>query len=430
MSISARLPVRLKSLTPPQINYYNDKHRFLIISAGRRARKTLIGGRKVLNHAIENETQRYFLGAPTRQQAKDIFWKRLMQDTRLLRKDVSRGELVVTLMNNAEIAIVGLDRPERIEGQEWHGCHITEMGNVKPDAWDENIRPALADTGGFAILDGVPEGRNHYYERALYACDQAIPETKQYHGAYHDCKKDSEWAFYTWFSADVLSKSEIEHAKLQLDPRTYRQEYEGSFESYAGLAYYAFGEHNFMDLERDWGSAIHVGMDFNVNPMTATLGSIRGDRYWQWGEIWLEHSNTMEMCEKLMEYVDDSKEIIIYPDSTGKSEHSNASKSDIAILNQAGFEVRANPSNPFQVDRINAVNSLMVDRGQQTRYLVNPKNCPKTVNDWNKVESTDDGRIDRSQEKQMLTHMSSAAGYLIAYNWPVRQQDIEMSKRW
>ena len=59
------LPQRLVNLTPVQINYYHDEHRFIIVTAGRRSRKTLIGQRKVLLEALKYENRRYFLGAPT-----------------------------------------------------------------------------------------------------------------------------------------------------------------------------------------------------------------------------------------------------------------------------------------------------------------------------------------------------------------------------
>lgn len=429
MNISKQLPLKLKNLTPPQIDYYKDRHRFIVVTAGRRSRKSLIGGRKVLNDSIEYPDHRYFLSAPTHQQAKNIFWDRFLRDTRLFRKDVSKSELIIKLMNNTELHIFGLDKPERMEGQPWHGGHITEFGNLKADAWDAHIRPALADTGGWAILDGVPEGRNHYYDRALYACDDAIPRTKPYYGAYHECKKDSEWAFYSWFSSDVLAPSEIDHARQQMDEKTFRQEYEGSFESYGGLAYYTFGAHNFSEVIRDFRKPISVGMDFNVNPMTAVLGTIRGDSYHQWGEIWLENSNTYEMVEKLKTYSEYPEDIHIYPDSTGDARESNAAESDIAILKKAKFKIFANPQNPFIIDRVNAVNSILKDHGPKTRYYVNPQECPKTVNDFNRVIRTDDGKLDKKQEEKMIGHISAAVGYLIAYNWPVVESSISYTAR-
>jgi hypothetical protein len=161
-------------------------------------------------------------------------------------------------------------------------------------------------------------------------------------------------------------------------------------------------------------------MDFNVDPMTATLGHIKGDSYEQFGEVWLNNSNTFEMRDELLKRFISPHRVIIYPDSTGKAEQSNATKSDIAILEDAGFTIHAKSINPRQRDRINNVNSFLKDRGKLTRYKVNPKTCPKTVNDLNKKESLSDGRLDKKQElEQQIGHISDALGYLISYNFPI-----------
>jgi hypothetical protein len=52
------------------------------------------------------------------------------------------------------------------------------------------------------------------------------------------------------------------------------------------------------------------------------------------------------------------RQVIIYPDSTGKRETSNARQSDLAILQGAGFTARAKESNPLQKDRVATVNSM------------------------------------------------------------------------
>lgn len=424
----------LENLTKRQIDCLNDAHRFIVLPAGRRSRKTLICKRKVFYPAMENPGYRYFHGAPTRQQAKQIFWDDLKKYTRpYWMNRPNETELYVKLLNNSEIHVIGLDRPERIEGQPWNGCHITEIGNVRESAWTENIRPVLSDTKGFALLDGVPEGRNHYYDIALYATGGALPKTKPIEGAFKENPEDKEWCYYSWFSSDVLDAEEIESNRRIMDPKTFRQEYEGSFESYKGLAYYTFGDHNFADVQRDWQSPISVGMDFNVNPMTATLGTIRKKIYYQWGEIFMEDSNTFEMVDTLLEYVDHPNEIHIYPDSTGEHDGSNATRSDIAMLKKAGFIIHAKTKNPFIKDRVNSVNSVLKDMGKQTRYFINPKTCPKTINDFNKVTRQPDGRINKDKsdkESQLLTHISDALGYLITFNWPVTQSSMSYTERY
>lgn len=417
---SKKLPKRLVNLTAIQNKYRLDNHRFVINPAGRRSRKTLIGKRKVLLAALRNPGYKYFHGAPTHKQAKDIFWQDLKNETRLFRITKSETELVVRLLNGAEIHVIGLDKPERIEGQVWHGCHITEFGNIKDGAWEENIRPILSDTKGFALLDGVPEGRNFYYDLALYSCGGAIPKTQPILGGYAENPEDYEWAYFHWFSSDVLDEAEIQSAKNHLDERTYRQEYEGSFESYQGLAY-QFGQHNLSTCEYDQNEIVSIGMDFNVNPMTATLNHIRGDELFQFGEIYLINSNTFEMRDTILEKYK-PQQVIIYPDSTGKSEESNATESDLAILKKAGFTVRARSTNPRVKDRVNAMNSMLLSTDKTVRYHINAKNCPKTVNDFNKVERLDDGRLNKKQEDEGLKHITDAAGYLVAYNWPVKQR--------
>jgi len=414
----------LNNLTQRQIDYLGDKHRFIILPAGRRSRKTLLSKRKILIAAMRYPDTKYFHGSPTRQQSKDIFWKDLKRNTKLFWGKVpNESELYVTLWNGSEIHVVGLDKAERIEGQEWHGCHITEIGNVKETVWQENVRPVLSDTKGFAYLDGVPEGRNHYYNMALYATDGALPETRPIQGAYYVSKSDPEWCYYSWFSSDVLDAAEIAAVKRQLDERTYRQEYEGSYESFEGLAYYTFGQHNLDLVTYNPNRLVSVGMDFNVDPMSCTLGHIVGDSYYQFGERYLQNSNTYEMRDNLLETFK-PHQVEIYPDSTGKARESNATESDLAILKKAGFTIKAKRQNPYVKDRVNAVNSLIKDLNGKTRYKVNPETCPKTINDFNRVERLEDGRLNNKQEEQGLKHITDALGYLINFNWAVVNKEV------
>jgi len=412
----------------------------MIVSAGRRSRKTLIGDRKVLvdqdrGALWQSEPYKYFLAAPTHQQAKAVFWERLKSDTRTLRSKTPReSDLSIELYNECIIQVVGLDKPERIEGQTSppiKGIHITEMGNTKPGLWEANIRPILSDTNGFAIIDGVPEGRNHYYDLALYASGGVIPVTIPMEGGYAVNELDPDWSFHTWFSSDILPEAEIIAAKRQLDEKTFRQEYEGSFETEEGLAYYAWNRQNYKVFGYDPKCNLDIGMDFNVNPMCSVEGHILGDKYFQFGESILRNSNTYEMAQHLIHKYNLKKDeygklsATIYPDSTGASRESNARMTDLDILRKAGFTVKARKSNPRQRDRINSVNSLMRPTTGEPRYYADPEKCPHTIDDFNKVQRTADGRLDKNQEEEgkSRVHVSDALGYLINYNFPVKEPE-------
>ncbi len=412
------LPEHLHNLTPIQKRYFRDQHRFILVSAGRRSRKTLIGRRKLLIEALKTPNSTFICAAPTFPQARSVFWDGLKRETFYASKRQYDSSLKIELKNGSQIIVAGLDKPERIEGitdRPVRGIHITETPNLKPNVWSQHIRPMLSDTNGFAILDGVPEGMNFYYDMALFAAGGVIPPTLSQAGSYGD---NGDWAFYSWYSSDVLSPAEIDLARAELDEKTFKQEYEGSFENFEGRLYYAFGKHNLKKIKYDPSKTVHIGMDFNVDPMTAVFCHIENNNIYQFGEAYLSHSNTYEMAEYILERFP-KENVIVYPDSTGRALNSNATMSDLAILEKYGLTVQARRSNPPTRDRIASVNSMCRNSFNETRYFVDGHNCPKTINDFNKVNGTKEGKEDKKQEKQGLVHISSALGYLIYYNFPI-----------
>jgi len=428
------LPTKLINLTPANIKYYNDLHRFICIPAGRRSRKDLIGVRKMLvdpeRGAFNVHNQLYIFAAPTHAQAKQVFWEILKKDTKLFQTKVSESYRQIDLINGSRLMVVGLDKPERIEGMTYpplRGILITEMPNVKAKAWESHIRPMLSDNNGFAILNGVPEGMNHWYDRCLYACNGVMPKIVPGVGAYAE---NGQWSFHSWHSADVLPAEEIEEAKRTMDERTFRQEYEASFENAEGLAYYAFSKYNKKACEFNKKINLDIGMDFNVNPMCATEGHIRDGAYYQHDESVLVNSNTYEMVTHLINRYDLKKNehgffpATIYPDATGKARESNATHTDLQILRKAGFVVKARNANPLQRDRINSMNSAMNPMEGTPRYYVDAR-CRNTIDDFAKVQRMADGRLDKDQEEigKARVHVTDALGYLIDYNFPIKDFD-------
>lgn len=421
-------------LTAIQEQFKKDTTRFKIVTSGRRSRKTLLSRWQLQKYAMLHKG-RYFLGAPTHQQAKAIFWDALKYDMQMFIRYINETSLKIGLINGSEIQVLGLMVGERVEGQVWHACVITEFDDIPVGVWEEHIRPVLSDTLGWAILEGVPEGRAALYEFALKICNGSIPKTQEILGAYQkggDYGPDddwSEWAFYTWFSSDVLTPGEIAAARATIDQRTFEQEYQGAFGSSEGQAYYSFGDHNFdRDLFRDTRKPVYVGIDFNVDPMTAVLCHVDHDKRHieQWGEIFMQNSNTFEMADEICRVlgIESGRGVTVIPDATGSAQSSNSTVSDLAILRKNGFSVLSKAANPLQRDRLAAVNSMMKASSGEVRYHINPVPCPKTVRDFNRVQLLPDGRIDKSLEKKGIGHISDALGYLINYYFPIRQRSV------
>ena len=204
--------------------YWQSKALYNLLPAGRRSGKTELFKRKLIKCAMrgtKHDNARFFAAAPTFQQAKRIYWQDLKRLTpRWMIKSISETDLLIRLINGSDIYVVGMDKPERIEGQPWDGGGLDEYANMKAEAWGANIQPALADRNGWCDFLGVPEGRNHYYEQAKIA----------------QADKTGLWGYFHWISADILPPEVIQRAKDTLDELTYLQEYEASFNNFTGRA--------------------------------------------------------------------------------------------------------------------------------------------------------------------------------------------------
>jgi hypothetical protein len=351
-----------------------------------------------------------------------------------MRGTPSESDLTIPLWHGGEIALIGLDKPERIEGAPWDGGVIDEYGNMKPQAWGENVRPTLSDRNGWCDLIGVPEGRNHYYDTALTAQSELAE-----HGA------ASEWGYFHWISADILPAHEIAAAKRDLDQLTYEQEYEASFVNFAGRAYYAFTDANKQRLRDryDPKQPLIVCLDFNVAPGVATIVQELPLPNGQTGtavigEVWIENnSNTPAVCRRILsDWAKHEGRVEVYGDATGGQRRTSGtlgSDWDIAQKDLragystehiAGFGVRVTfhvkRDNPAERARINAMNSRTCSADKTIRLMVDPSAAPHVVRDFEGVTTLKggSGEIDKNKDKR-LTHPTDALGYYVDYRFPV-----------
>lgn len=447
LSLSTKLPARWTKLRPHPAGeaYTNSTHRFNVITAGRRSGKTERLKRKVVRAAFEAVTDwapRFFLGAPVRHQAKDIFWSdiKALVGRDMMLKAPSESDLVVYVLNGAEIHVVGLDKPERIEGSPWDGGGVTEIANTKPTAWPQNIRPALADRGGWCDLEGVPEGRNH-----LWKLDRTARALMQEQGS------KSEWGAFGWPSSDVLSAEEIEAARRDLDELTFQQEFEASFVNFEGRAYYPFttATHT-APLKYNPKAPLIVCFDFNVAPGVcaviqeqplpgqfehdAKTGAPLVDRPIVGTGVIAEvhiprNSNTPAVCRRLVKDFGKHAGVVkCYGDATGGASGSaKVQGSDWELIKAELKPVFAErlyfyvkPSNPAERSRINAVNTRLRTANRDIRLMVDPVRAPNVVIDFEGVTLLEggSGELDKAETPE-LTHLTDAIGYYLEHDFPV-----------
>ncbi len=413
---------------PIQLAWMHSPARFNIVPAGRRSGKTERAKRKLVRTALSGKSDfpdpRYFAGAPTRQQAKDIWWLHLKQlSPREFIEDISESELRIKYITGASITVVGMDKPERIEGQPWDGGVLDEYANMKAGAWPENVRPALSDRKGWCDLIGVPEGRNHYYD--LY--EKAIAGRE-------------DWAVYHWKSIDILSEEEVESARADMDEMTFAQEYEASFLNFQGRIYYPFERATHVTSEIKYHSALPLvfAFDFNIEPGVAAVlqeqpslpNGIPGTAIL--GEVFIpRNSNTPAVCRKLIDVWGKHKgDVYCYGDPAGGAGGTaKVSGSDWDIIRRElrpvfgdRLKFMVATSDPGQRPRVNAVNSRLVSGTGDNKFIrmmVNSK-CEHIIKDFEGVRCLEggSGEIDKDATPE-LTHLSDAIAYYIAYKFPI-----------
>ena len=420
-----------------QHELWHSKARFIVLPCGRRSGKSEIAKRKLVLSALDPYTgyddPNYFAAAPTRDQAKRIYWKDLKAMLpRALIEKISESELMIQLVNGASIYVVGMDKPERIEGTSWNGGILDEYANMKPKAWTENVRPALSDRNGWCWLIGVPEGRNHYYDTYQYALSEESGE---------------EWAAFTWKSSEILPPAEIESARATLDELTFQQEYEASFVTFEGRCYYPFmRETHCAPLRRLYSPRAMLAFcfDFNVEPGVAVVcqevelpNGQKGTAVI--GEVYIpRNSNTPAVCRKLIaDWKDHQGGIVCFGDATGGSRGSakiagsdwdliKAEFRQSPLASRISYDV---PScNPPERARVNAMNSRLKSEAGDIRLMVDPVAAPHVVKDLEGVVllKGGSGEIDKKATPE-LTHISDALGYYIQKRFPLIRRTMTSS---
>lgn len=164
---------------------------------------------------------------------------------------------------------------------------------------------------------------------------------------------------------------------------------------------------------------LHIGMDFNVTHGAAVVHVLRDGLPYAVDEF-TEVFDTPAMILLIRKRYP-LNSIFIYPDASGKNRKSqNASESDISLLRQARFTVCANPANPAVKDRVLSMNKIIETR----EYKVNPDTCPTLVESLEQQPYDKHGEPDKTGG---LDHVIDAAGYFVAYKFPVVKRNVTIS---
>jgi len=200
-----------------QKQVWADDTRFKIVAAGRRTGKSRLAAWMLIVNALQADKGHVFYVAPTQGQARDIMWQTLLELAHPVVTSSHINNLQIKLVNGATISLKGADRPETMRGVSLKFLVMDEYADMKPEVFEQILRPALADQKGAALFIGTPMGRNHFYDLYKYA---ELEDDESY----------SAWHF-TSYDNELLDPDEIDLAKKSMSSYAFRQEFMASFEA-------------------------------------------------------------------------------------------------------------------------------------------------------------------------------------------------------
>lgn len=392
-------------LTKPQTKVWKSPARFKIISAGRRFGKSYLALTWLVHNALTKGGLHYYV-APSYVMAKQIAWRLLKELFSECIVNKNESELLVEFANGSVLQLKGAENRDSLRGVSLSSVCLDEASFMASEVWTDVIRPATSDRQSPVLFISSPSGFNWFKDLYDYARSG----------------EDDNWEAWQFTTADGgnVKPEEIEAAKRELPERTFRQEYLASFESLSNRVYSNFDREAHVTAELasiEDHREIHIGLDFNVSPMSASIGLKVADQLHIIDEIAIMNSNTTEMAQEIKQRYPD-KRIYVYPDPAGKARKTSAAGgvTDFTILENFGFMLDAPSAAPAVSDRINEVQAMLQNSMGERRLFIHPR-CKELIKGldgmtYKKGTSVPDKTLG-------LDHITDALGYKIHRLFPI-----------
>jgi hypothetical protein len=301
-----------------------------------------------------------------------------------------------------------MDNPERIVGYESYRSHLDELDTLKFEhakhVWNQVIarnrqRPAGVDEPFNQVSAyTTPEGFNFAHWRwVLHKTD------------------DYGMVQAASYSNPFLPPDYVASLRATYPEQLVTAYIEGQFVNLtSGTVYNSYDREKCRSTEtiKDY-EPLFIGQDFNVANMCSVI-YVKRVNEWHAVEELTGIYDTPALVDTLSERYR-GHSIVIYPDASGKSRKTvNASTSDIALLQQAGYNVRTRLTNPPVKNRVMAMNKALSEGVAK----INDFKCRTLANSLERQTYDKNGEPDKQAG---YDHGNDAASYPIAYELPIRR---------
>ncbi len=420
----------------PQAEFLSIEKPFRGFVGGYRSGKTFVGCVRLWQLASMHPGIKLGYFAPTYPHIRDIFYDTIQEVADSYSENIGRhctvkinkSEHRVTMfMDGIEYASIkckSMDQPYAIVGFDISHALVDEIDCMKKDkadsAWKKIVArmSSVRDDYQTNTVDftTTPEGFNWMYDFFVKRLREQ-PEMQRFYSLVKASTKQNE----ANLPGDYIQKLYATYPQNLVDAYV-----DGEFVNLlSGNIYNQYTAANASnEVVTDADHTLRIGMDFNVTKMAARVFVYRNNNPHCVDEF-NELYDTADMIEHIkMRYP--NKKIIVYPDASGDNRKSNgADTTDIKLLKEAGFSVRAKDANPRVKTRINSTNAMFCNSLGVRSLFVNKNTCPVTHEELEQQIYNAKGEPDKAGGKD---HGNDAFGYFIAYEHGIEKETMAIPK--
>jgi len=202
----------------------------------------------------------------------------------------------------------------------------------------------------------------------------------------------------------------IKRLEANYDPSLLRAYLDGEFVNLTtGQVYDRFNreKHVISELPDFSEEALRIGVDFNVGNMSAIIAVRLNNKLLVIDEVSGAHDTDALAQEIVRRYP--GRRMYAYPDASGGNRSTNATQTDIQILESYGMSNQSPRANPPVRDRVASVQALLENGKGQVRLQV-AASCKRTIECLELQSYTEKGEPDKDAG---FDHMNDALGYLV-----------------
>lgn len=405
------------SLTKPQQDFVFSKATNPAIIGGLGSGKTRAGTIRAILRMLEGRGLNVGYYMPTYDLLKLRAMPGVEEDLTLLglKFKTNMSDYMITVDGFGSIIFRSYDRPERIVAYQTAHSIVDEIDTLSKEkaalVWrkiTERNRQKSATPNSIGCVTTPDQGFSGFvYDRWVTRGDETTELIKA-----------------ATTSNPYLPDDYVENIRRNYDPALADMYINGEFVSLtANKVYHYFNrKDHHTDRTIKGGDALHVGLDFNVGGCCATVFVVDGETAFAVDEF-VSH-DTKDFINGLAKYRDNR--VTVYPDASGRSGRTNASASDISIIESAGYSVDAPMANPFIRDRVNAVNA----RFSHGLLFINTDQCPKLTQALETQGYNERGEPEKFNSHPAIDDWNDSLGYCIHRLFPIIRPATNFAISW